>query len=98
MGKPIRGKARLIRAIVMTTAIVFMGIVVVRSFQIPGFECDACMEFRNMSVCRTVQAATEAEARSGAINNACALISSGVTDTLACERSTPTKLECRVSE
>jgi hypothetical protein len=52
------------------------------------------MTFAERQSCRSVDAATEAEAKQGAITNACALIASGVTDTMACERGTPTKTSC----
>lgn len=75
--------------------IVFAAWVVSGSLGIAGYECAVCVEFRGNSSCRTVQGATREEAQRSAMNNACALIASGVTDSIACERSQPTKLECR---
>ena len=72
-----------------------VAVVVYSSFQVSEYECDVCIEFRGLEACRTVKAKTREEARRGAIDNACALISSGVTDTLACSRTPPRKLECR---
>jgi hypothetical protein len=86
---------RLVRGVILAIAALFVGFVIYRTTQIPTYECEVCITFRGNSICRTVQGATTAEARSGAITNACALLSSGVTDTLACERTTPTKLQCR---
>ena len=86
---------RLVRGAILLLALAFAGLVIYRSLAIPTYECEVCIEFRGRTVCRTVQAATTAEARAGAITNACALVSSGVTDTLACERTPPKKLHCR---
>lgn len=71
------------------------GYVVWSSFQVSDFECEVCITFGGRDACRTVAGKTEQEAMRGALNNTCALLSSGVTDTLRCERTTPRKLECR---
>ncbi len=52
------------------------------------------MRFRGAQDCRTVDGATEMEAHRAAITNACALLASGVTDSLACERTRPTTVRC----
>jgi len=80
--------------IVASALVLFMAFVVARSFRTSGYRCSVCMDFRGEGVCRTVDAPTEQEARSGAITNACAFLASGVTDSLACERTTPTKTDC----
>jgi hypothetical protein len=74
--------------------VLFMGFVVYRSLRVAGYSCTACIAFRGQAACRTVEGPTEHEARASAINNVCALLAAGVTDTLACERTTPTKVEC----
>lgn len=72
----------------------FMALVVGRSFQVAGYQCTVCMRFDGHEVCRTVEGATAADARNSAINNACAFLASGVTDSMACERSQPVKEDC----
>jgi hypothetical protein len=72
-----------------------VGYVVWSSFQVSDFECEVCITFGGRDACRTVAGKTEEDAMRGALNNTCALLSSGVTDTLRCERTTPRKLECR---
>ena len=71
-----------------------MTLVVYSSFQVGGARCEVCIQFRGMQDCRTVDGATEKEALRAAITNACAQLSSGVTDSLACERTQPTKATC----
>jgi hypothetical protein len=52
------------------------------------------VSFAEREACRSVEAASEEEARAGAHTNACALLASGVTDTLACERTPETTARC----
>lgn len=52
------------------------------------------MTYGGRSQCRTVSAASEAEAREGAIVNACAFLSGGVTDSMACQRTPATSERC----
>jgi hypothetical protein len=74
------------RPFVVFAFIAFVAFVIWRSFQVAGHQCTLCMSFGGREACRTVEAATVSEARTGAINNACALLASGVTDSIACER------------
>jgi hypothetical protein len=60
-----------------------------------GHQCEVCVEYRGRSQCRTVAAATVEMAREGAIHNACAFLSGGVTDSMACSRQTPTRESCQ---
>ena len=73
---------------------VFMGFVIYRSFQIAGYTCTVCIQFHEQSVCRRVEGSTELDARRAATTNACAYLASGVTDSMACERTEPQRVEC----
>jgi hypothetical protein len=57
-------------------------------------ECEVCLEFGGSSVCRSVAAAERDEAISQATATACAVLSSGVTEGLACQRTRPRSLQC----
>lgn len=57
--------------------------------------CEVCMTYQGRSQCRTVAAATVDLAREGAIQNACAFISGGVTESMACHREKPTSEKCQ---
>ncbi|HWP65456.1 MAG TPA: hypothetical protein VNO26_06040 [Candidatus Limnocylindria bacterium] len=79
------------------TALVLAGIVavvVLSSLSIGSVRCEVCMEFRGRRVCRAVDGNDEHEARSAAITNACALLASGVTDTIACQNTPPSEVRC----
>ena len=71
-----------------------VGFVVYTSFDVGAVRCEVCITFEGRQACRAVDGATAAEAQQSAINNTCALLASGVTQTMACERTTPTRLEC----
>jgi len=72
----------------------FMGFVIYRSFRVAGYTCSVCVSFRGQAACRTVEGPTEHDARMGAATNVCAYLASGVTDSMACERTEPTKVDC----
>ena len=76
--------------ILSVIAYVLMG-----SLSVSAHRCEVCMKYRGQSQCRTVEAATIEMAREGAMQNACAFISGGVTDSLACHRETPVSEKCQ---
>ena len=79
-------------AAIVLAAIV--AVVVVSSLQVGAVRCEVCVSFQGRQACRAVDATTEDEARRGAHTNACALVSSGVTDSLACERTPDSSARC----
>jgi hypothetical protein len=74
-----------------------IAVVVYTSFDVGAVRCEICITFQGREACRAVDGATEAEARQAAVTNACALISSGVTDTMACSRVTPSRDHCEAA-
>ena len=84
--------AGLVGALALLAVVVF---VVVSSLRLEAHSCEVCMEYRGRSQCRSVGGATIEEAKMAAVNNACAFISSGVTDSMACSRQTPVSESCR---
>ena len=71
------------------------GLVVYSSLGVGAVRCEICVEFAGNRACRAVDAATEREAMAGARTNACAALASGVTNTMACERTDPASAHCR---
>jgi len=57
------------------------------------YRCEVCVSFQGRPACRTAGASTEAQALRTATENACALIASGVTDSMACENTPPTSVK-----
>ena len=71
-----------------------VGVVVYSSLHLGAVRCQVCVEFRGREACRAVDGQAEDETRRAGITNACAMLASGVTDTMACERTPPTKADC----
>jgi hypothetical protein len=69
--------------------------VLLQSLALQQATCEVCMEYNGRRQCRTVAAATADEAIQGAINNACAFISGGMTDSMACGRTDPASVSCK---
>jgi len=57
-------------------------------------ECEACMRYEGREGCRTAIGVGREEAERTAIATACALVASGVTETVRCQGLEPVKLEC----
>jgi len=70
------------------------GYVVYSSLTIGGVRCEVCIDFGGRHACRAVDGDTEQDALAAARTNTCALLASGVTDSMACGRTPPSKSEC----
>jgi hypothetical protein len=57
-------------------------------------ECELCLEFGGRRACRTASGADREAAVRGARTAACAVLSSGVTQGLECDRTAPRSLRC----
>jgi hypothetical protein len=79
----------------LVTLVAFAALVVYSSLHTAGVRCEVCVEFGGRQACRAVEGATEEEALPAARSNACALLTSGVTNTLACERAPLLSSACR---
>jgi hypothetical protein len=73
----------------------FFGLLYAGVGSVAQIECEACVRYRGRVECRTVLAETRAEAQSGAMSNACALLAGGVTDSMRCQETPPESMECR---
>jgi hypothetical protein len=69
-------------------------VVVASSLRTGAVRCEVCIDFQGRSACRAVDGPTEKDARMAAVTNACAQLTSGVTNTMACERTEPARSEC----
>lgn len=75
--------------IIAIFVIAFIALVLFTTLEGPRFRVQVCMSFGGREACKTVKAKSEEAALRSAIQNACADISSGVTDTVSCEKSEP---------
>jgi hypothetical protein len=69
--------------------VAFLALVAYSTLHGPRFRAEICMSYQGRSACKTVSAKSEQAARRSGAENACADISSGVTDTIRCEQSEP---------
>ena len=91
--KRARSSRNLVAALVVLLPII--AFVVYSSFQVSAVECEVCMRYEGREMCRAASAATREEARRSASDNACALLTSGMTETIRCLNGGPAKTECR---
>ncbi len=81
--------------VALVVLVLLGGLIVYSSFDQGGVRCEVCVAFRGRDACRAVDGATEHDARAAATTNACSYLASGVTDSMACERTPPSKADCR---
>lgn len=63
------------------------------SMHIAKFRVEVCVAFHGLNQCRTASADTQEHALRSAQSNACALLVSGVTDTMQCEHENPVSVK-----
>lgn len=73
----------------------FLGYVIYSSMSLDQFRFEVCMEFQGRTACATAAGASAEEAQRTAKDTACAQISSGVTDSIACSNSTPKRVTAK---
>jgi len=95
MTEPRRRRAwrNVVAAVVVLVPVV--AFVVYSSFVVSAIECEVCMRFEGRELCRAASAARREEALRAAVDNACALLTSGMTNTIRCQQGEPAKTECR---
>ena len=82
------------RLIVPLGFLAFVGVVVYSTLQLRVMSCLVCVEYRGLTECATASGSSEEEARDTAVAVACAQISSGVTESIACSNSPRVREEC----
>lgn len=73
--------------------VLFIGLVVYSTLGMKKHRVEVCMEFNGRTSCRTAGGETPDRAKTAAIQNACALIASGVGDSIACQNRPPVSLK-----
>jgi len=83
-------KTLIIGIVFVVAAIAF---IVYSSMSVAQYRVEVCMTYQGQNSCRTASADSQEHALRSATSNACALIASGVTDTMACERAEPSSVK-----
>lgn len=69
--------------------VLVLAMVILSTMNTAAYRVEVCMNYQGRTACRTAAASTEPQALRTAIENACALIASGVTDTIGCGNTPP---------
>ena len=72
--------------------IVILGVLIYSTMNLAQKRVEVCMAYNGQAKCSTASGSSEDYAMRSAVNNACAQIASGVTETMQCENSRPTKV------
>jgi hypothetical protein len=86
----------------MKTKIAIIGLVVAagvfmtfKMFSLAKVECSLCVTYKDQRQCSKALGPDDDAASHEALQNACALLVQGVTDTVACNRAPPENEVCR---
>ncbi len=82
------------RLIVPAAFLLFVGMVVYSTIQLRVVSCYVCVKYRQHTQCASAAGRTAEAARDAAVTVACAQISSGVTESIACGNSPRVREEC----
>jgi len=73
---------------------VFVGAMIYATLGESRVECEVCLDYNGRSACRSSGAVDRDEAVRGAVSAACAVLSAGVTDGIACSSTPPRSVRC----
>ena len=79
----------------IAVVLIFGAALILGSRALVQVECELCVTYRGMATCRTGSGANAAEARRAAQKAACAVMTSGMNDVIACDNMPPTNIQCR---
>jgi hypothetical protein len=65
-----------------------------KMFQLGAIECSICIKFKDAELCTKALGPSEEQAIEEAHRNACAMLASGVTEVVACNRAERTDSIC----
>ena len=83
------------KLLITILVVLFVGIVIYSSMGLGQFRCEVCMEYQGRSACATASGTSQEEARRTATETACAKISSGMTESIACAQTPPRTIQFR---
>ncbi len=84
------------RLLALVVAIgLLLGAVIYGSFSVVQTQCDLCVEYNGTRTCRTGSGVDEEDAKRAAQRAACAVMASGMAESINCERVIPTNVQCR---
>jgi hypothetical protein len=69
--------------------LVILAVIVYSTMNLAKYKVEVCMQYKGATSCRAASGSTRENTLRAAVENACATIASGVTDTMQCQRSEP---------
>jgi len=78
----------------LIAAALFVAAMVLATHREASVECEVCVDYRGGSRCSTSSGRDHEAALRGAVANACALLSQGVTQGMECDRTPPRSIRC----
>jgi hypothetical protein len=72
--------------------LIVLGVIVYSSFNLAKVRLEVCIDFNGKTNCKTASAVNAEFAQQTAVSNACGEIAFGVTETVACEHTPPTRV------
>ena len=75
--------------LILAAVVVFIGLLAYMSMGLRQVRVEVCVGFQGHQNCRTAAGPTEEQAIRTATDNACATISSGMTESMTCGRTPP---------
>jgi hypothetical protein len=90
------GKRRIGKSVIIGAAFVAIlaALVIYASSRLGGHSCEVCISFGGSQACRKADGKTKEEATRTATDTACAVLASGMTDTLKCTNTPPASQSC----
>lgn len=82
------------RYLIPTAFLLFIGFVVYSTLNLGQVSCTVCVEFEGQTACRTAAGENREEATRVATDNACAQLTSGMTNVLKCSQQPPLSVNC----
>ena len=78
----------------LLVAVVVVAALVIATRRQAAAHCTVCMDFGGRAACRTAHGTNREAAELGATRGACAVLASGVTLGLQCDRTPPSSVSC----
>ncbi len=75
--------------------VIILAIIIYQTMGLRQVECEVCVELDGRSKCVSVKGESDQQAIQTAKENACSFITNGRTEAIRCNRSAPTKVECK---
>jgi len=79
--------------VVLVCVLAFFGLLAYLTMGQKQYRVEVCVEFQGRKNCRIAAAATREAALRGATDNACATITSGMTESMACGHNPPVSVK-----